>query len=113
MRRSADEIGATRFHFGRKCLAIRHRLLTEFFPPIVSARSVGANESPSNNSQTMGIERLASCHRLQEGYHHVGTLKPVSNMTATTHFGWPKRLTPRLTNTASATIADVHRDRIL
>src|SRR5215813_1321095 len=38
MRRSADEIGATRFHFGRKCLAIRHRLLTEFFPPIESAR---------------------------------------------------------------------------
>src|SRR5215510_12829770 len=27
-----------RFHFGRKCLAIRHRLLTEFFPPIESAR---------------------------------------------------------------------------
>ena len=24
------------------------------------AKSVGANESPSNNSQTMGIERLAS-----------------------------------------------------
>ena len=32
------------------------------------------------------------------------TLTPVSNMTATTHFGWPKRLTPRSTNTASATI---------
>jgi hypothetical protein len=43
----------------------------------------------------MGIERLASRQRLQEGYHHVGTLTPVSNMTATTHFGWPKRLTPR------------------
>src|SRR5215510_15213348 len=27
-----------RFHFGRKCLAIRHRLLTECFPPIQSAR---------------------------------------------------------------------------
>src|SRR5262249_16453261 len=38
MRRSANEIGQLRFHFGRKCLAIRHRLLTEFFPPIESAR---------------------------------------------------------------------------
>jgi dolichol kinase len=38
MRRSADEIGATSISFGRKCLAIRHRLLTEFFPPIESAR---------------------------------------------------------------------------
>ena len=38
MRRSADEIGATSVSFGRKCLAIRHRLLTEFFPPIESAR---------------------------------------------------------------------------
>src|SRR5262249_279395 len=38
MRRSADEIGATSIHFGRKCLAIRYRLLTEFFPPIESAR---------------------------------------------------------------------------
>ena len=35
MRRSADEIAQLRFQFGRKCLAIRHRLLTEFFPPIV------------------------------------------------------------------------------
>ena len=26
----------------------------------VAAKSVGANESPSNNSQTIGIERLAS-----------------------------------------------------
>jgi hypothetical protein len=28
--------------------------------PLAHAKSVGANESPSNNSQTMGIERLAS-----------------------------------------------------
>jgi hypothetical protein len=28
--------------------------------PVAHAKSVGANESPSNNSQTMGIERLAS-----------------------------------------------------
>jgi hypothetical protein len=34
MRRSADEIGATSISFRRKYLAIRHRLLTEFFPPI-------------------------------------------------------------------------------
>src|SRR5215472_3079741 len=81
--------------------------------PLAHAKSVGANESPSNNSQTMGIERLASRQRLQEGYRHVGTLTPVSNMTATTHFGGPKRLTPRSTNTASETIADVHRDQIL
>src|SRR5262245_36337469 len=27
-----------RFHFGRKCLAIRHRMLTEFFPPIESSQ---------------------------------------------------------------------------
>src|SRR5215472_4620791 len=38
MRRSADEIGATSISFRRKCLAIRHRSLTEFFPPIESAR---------------------------------------------------------------------------
>jgi len=38
MRRSADEIDATSISFDRKCLAIRHRLLTEFFPPIESAR---------------------------------------------------------------------------
>src|SRR6516162_3065863 len=38
MRRSANEIGATSISFGRKRLAIRHRLLTEFFPPIESAR---------------------------------------------------------------------------
>src|SRR5262249_16889756 len=35
MRRSADEIGATSISFR---LAILHRLLTEFFPPIESAR---------------------------------------------------------------------------
>src|SRR5262249_21060833 len=111
MRRSADEIAQLRFHFGRKCLASRHRLLTEFFPPIVSARSVGANESPSNNSRTMGIERLATStsRRLPPRRHPDTSVK----LTATTHFGWPKRLTPRLTNTASATIADVHRDQIL
>src|SRR5262249_50185885 len=34
MRRSADEIGATSISFGRKCLAMQHQLLTEFFPPI-------------------------------------------------------------------------------
>ena len=28
--------------------------------PVAHAKSVGANESPSNNSQTIGIERLAS-----------------------------------------------------
>src|SRR5215472_17460349 len=38
MRRSADEIAQLRFHFGRKSLAIRRRLLTEFFPPIEFAR---------------------------------------------------------------------------
>jgi len=27
--------------------------------------------------------------------HHVGTQTPVSNMTATIHCGWPKRLMPR------------------
>src|SRR5262249_38250327 len=32
------KLAQLRFHFGRKCLAIRHRLLTEFFPPIESAR---------------------------------------------------------------------------
>jgi hypothetical protein len=28
--------------------------------PVAHAKSIGANESPCNNSQTMGIERLAS-----------------------------------------------------
>src|SRR5262249_21397119 len=39
MRRSVHEICATSISFRPKvCLAIRHRLLTEFFPPIESAR---------------------------------------------------------------------------
>jgi hypothetical protein len=32
------KLAKLRFHFGGKCLAIRHPLLTEFFPPIESAR---------------------------------------------------------------------------
>src|SRR5262249_57082242 len=55
-----------RFHFGRKCLAIRHRLLTEFFPPIESARQ------ESNRAHgSLSVHMLAL-----EGMMNAKTIKP-------------------------------------
>ena len=51
MRRSADEIRATSISFGRKYLAIRHRLLTEFFPPIESASATDSAPAGRANRQ--------------------------------------------------------------
>src|SRR5262249_4517384 len=63
MRRSANEIGQLRFHFGRKCLAIRHRLLTEFFPPIESARQESNRAHASLAAISCGICKFRQASR--------------------------------------------------
>src|SRR5262249_51607274 len=59
-----------RFHFGRKCLAIRHRMLTEFFPPIESSQKTTALTAPAharprgNDERNRGLYRRLSARAL-------------------------------------------------
>ena len=55
MRRNADETGATSISFRPKVFSDRHRLLTEFFPPIESARQkVRAPATPCSTGDGRG-----------------------------------------------------------
>jgi hypothetical protein len=56
------ESAQLRFHFGRKCLAIRHRLLTEFFPPIESARQESNRAHGSLERAHAALEGMMNAH---------------------------------------------------
>jgi hypothetical protein len=63
-----------RFHFGRKCLGIRNRLLTEFFPPIECAgttalKKIGRrrSERSQSNREAEGGPRTPAPGRHEQG----------------------------------------------
>src|SRR5215469_4670902 len=67
-----------RFHFGRKCLAIRHRLLTEFFPPIESARQ-------ESNRAHGSLERATSWFAVAATYSQFSNIADRYNFAVLEH----------------------------